>query len=98
MKDFPEVTDVEIAFGYSCKDWFYDTLKEAEKENLHNWEKRFSDLFFCGGSLNLNKSIPEEKLRKGIRLFKAIAGSFEPKHEHKEAVCAMILREIEEDI
>jgi len=104
--DFPEITDLDMSFGSYPEDWFKQILKKAtdegftggysnSSENASKWEKRMSSLFYKGGSINLNKSLDPEFLYKGIRIFKCIAGSFNPKHEHKTAACSFILREIE---
>lgn len=97
--DPPEVTDVDIAFPATIPNFgkFLDEAREEEKNdpNWNKWEKRFHELFFKGGKLNLNKSLDEEYLNRSVRYFRTAAGSFEPKHEHKTLVCAYILRSIE---
>lgn len=89
--DFPEVTDVNIAFGGYPQDWFSETLKLPEDSK---YSKAASKLFFNGGSIDINESLPEDYKNRGIRLFKAIFGSFKPKHEHKEHVCGLILKSL----
>ncbi len=54
----------------------------------------FSSLFFGGGKLVFKKGLPEEFRVNATIYFKALAQSFEPKHEEKEAVCALLLSEL----
>lgn len=58
------------------------------------YNKLFSDLFFSGGQLNFKKDLPEDFKRDATRYLKSFMGSFEPEHEHKEAICAMLLSEL----
>lgn len=98
LAEVPEVSDVDIAFPASLPD-FDRLLAEAQEEGLEHgeWSRRFSDLFFSGGRLNPGKNVPDEERWRLIRYFKACAGSFAPKHEHKTAVCAYLLRTLETD-
>jgi len=91
--EFPEVTDADIAFGNYPRDWFKKILGE-KTENLQKMKKLFSDLFFTGGQIPVNKKLGKDYVENGIRIFKAIAGSYSPKHEDKEEVCAVILKAI----
>lgn len=58
------------------------------------YNKLFNDLFFSGGELYFKKDLPEDFKRDATRYLKSFMGSFAPKHEHKEAICAMILSEL----
>lgn len=77
-------------------------LKEAKKRgfypgNISNeteYNKLFSNLFFNGGELNFKKDLNETFFNKAFPYLKAFIGSFEPKHEEKEAICAMLLSEL----
>lgn len=100
--DFPEMSDIDISFGRFPKEWFSNALKRANNEGFTGysqtkWEKRFSSLFFRGGEFHLDHSLDKQYLENGKRIFLAIAQSFYPKHEHKTAVCALILKNIELD-
>jgi hypothetical protein len=99
-----EITDLQVDFGFDFdeegQEWFNNTLKKAEKEGITGyphtkWEVRFSQFFYAGGEIKRNKKLSGAFVNKGWRLFMAIARSFRPKHEHKTAVCAMILRSLE---
>jgi len=93
--NWPEVTDVDIAFGGIGAD--PDLLKEAKTRGFYRtntpYNQLFSKLFFNGGKINIKKGLDKSFERKALRYFKALTISFEPKHEEKEAICAMILSE-----
>lgn len=99
--EFPRVSDAQLNLGGYPEDWFKETLEKARAEGItgrgrSKYEEKFNDMFYRDGHLELNKSLDDDYLNRGVRLFDAIASSFKPKHEHKAAVCAMILRSIEE--
>ncbi|NPV00020.1 MAG: hypothetical protein HPY53_01440 [Brevinematales bacterium] len=98
MLDFPEVTDVEIAFGGYPKEWFKKILDDNHTGDFNEMETLFSNLFYHGGNIPVNKKLPKDYISKGIRLLKAIMGSFAPKHEEKERVCAVILKALNSDL
>jgi hypothetical protein len=90
------VSAADVALGSYPQDWFKKTLSEAEAAGFgSNNSARFSNLFFNGGKLNLNRELDDEYISKGVSILKAVMGSFEPKHEHKSAVCEYILASIE---
>jgi len=69
---FPEVTDVDIAFGRYPKDWFKKVLAVELSSEDKKWKDKANSIFFSGGggSLDLNRSLPEEYLFKGLRFFR----------------------------
>ena len=73
-------------------------LAEAEVRGFYNghtpYNDLFSELFFKGGRLNLKKDLNEQFKCKALPYLKAFMGSFRPKHEEKEAICAMLLSEL----
>ncbi len=89
----PEVSDVDLAF--STQGTNKDLLAIAKSHGFYNgdskWNKAFSSLFFGGGRIETSRKIPEDDKQKMIRYFKSLASSFQPKHEEKEAVCALLL-------
>ena len=91
---FPEVTDADVAFGGYPRDWFSKTLAMYESPADDKWGDLASRLFFSGGTIPTNKELPQEYLVRGKRLLKAVLGSWESKHEDKEAVCGLILKSI----
>lgn len=95
---FPTVTGLDIAF--STQRTIPDLLAEAKERGFYNghtpYNNLFSELFFAGGKLNFKKDLPEEFRRAAMLYMKSFMGSFEPKHEEKEAICAMLLSELVE--
>jgi hypothetical protein len=82
-----------------------DLLKEAHARGFNmgannKYVDMFSTIFFKEGAKRIiyKKDLPEN-FRKDASLFlRETMGSFGSKHEHKTAVCALILSEIAEDI
>lgn len=96
MREMPAVSDADIAFGGYPEEWFLSVMEDNKKEEIpEKYVSRFSTLFFSGGRITYRNDISEEEKIKALRLLKAIMGSFKPKHEHKEIVCAHIIRFIE---
>lgn len=73
-------------------------LSEARKRGFYNGSTKhndlFSTLFFSGGKLNFKPDLPDDFRKTGTAYLKALMMSFEPKHEEKEAVCALLLSEL----
>ena len=73
-------------------------LSEARKRGFYNgntpYNKLFSSLFFSGGTLNFKKDLDDNFKSKALPYLKAFMQSFEPKHEEKEAISALILSEL----
>ena len=86
------VTDLDIAFPCNTIGLLLPTMEEIPLEfhtSKNPWCKIVSDLFFRGGRLPAS--------REGIdricatRHIKAVLGSMEPRHEHKEAGTAYLM-------
>lgn len=75
-------------------------LKEAKSRGFYNgntkYNRLFSTLFFEGGAVNFKDSVDLEFKEKAVPYLKALMGSFQPSHEDKEAVSALILSELAE--
>ena len=93
IKSFPKVSNLDIICGAYPNDWFKKILS-CDAEPDKKWTDMFSDLFFNGGTIPIDKELPEEYIQKGLRILKAVMGSFKPKHEHKKSGCAAILKSI----
>lgn len=92
---FPKLDAADMAF--STLRTRPDLLHEAELRGFDRqtpYNKLFSTLFFSGGKLNYKKGLDEEFKARAIPYFRAFMSSWEPKHEHKEAICAMLLSEL----
>jgi len=94
--EFPEIGDAAMAFGDYPPTWFDEALNKVEKEDPveQKWKDMMEQLFFSGGRVEWNEQLPADYLLRGIKMFKAVIGSFTPKHEHKETVAAHILRSL----
>jgi hypothetical protein len=87
-----QVRDIDVAFPASVVGTLLPPMDEIPKEfqsHSHPLCQLVSKLFFSGGHLPAS--------RKGIdrataaRHLKCVLGSFEPKHEHKEAGAAYLM-------
>lgn len=95
-----EVNGLELAFGGDMKKLLpsYNEIPDEFKNDRNKWVKVVSDWFFYG--LKNAQWKPKEGIdtQKALRHVKAIMGSWEPNHEHKEAGCAYLLSEFFEDV
>ena len=92
--NFPEVSDVDIAFGGYDKKWFKKTRAIEYKQEDIEYEEIAIKLLLNGGTIPINTNLPKEYVSLGLRVLKAILGSFEPKNEDKEKVCGLILKSL----
>jgi hypothetical protein len=91
---FPEVSQADMIFGAYPHDWFDTILKIKREKEDQKYCDMMESLFFNGGSIPINKELDKEYVSKGIKILKAVIGLFDPKHEDKEFVCALILKSI----
>ena len=96
------VDDVTMAFPGSIRHLMpaWDKIPEEFRDyNAHGkWNGVFSDMFYSGAkSLKFS---PKEGIDTATawRHIRCIMGSYEPKHEHKEAACAYLMSLWFEDI
>lgn len=89
--NFPKVTRADIAF--SSFNTIPELLDEAKKRESIKGKRKFSELFFKGGELDLQDDVIGTWKEKALLYAKALMTSFAPKHQDKEAVCAMIFEE-----
>lgn len=95
--NFPKITGADVAFPT------FDTPKELSEEaksrGFYNGRTKFNELFnqwFFEGltkSPNFKKDVDQELAQKAMNFAVCLMGSFTPKHEDKEAVCALIFSE-----
>lgn len=71
----------------------YILLAEAEKRELRKGREKFNQLFFNGGTVELKDDVRGTWKEHAYVYARSLMGSFTPKHEHKESVCAMIFEE-----
>jgi hypothetical protein len=76
----------------------YRDIPEDFKNGHTRWNRLFNDWFYVGLA-NL-KLVPKDGVdtKKAITHIRAVMGSFEPKHEHKEAGVAYLLDQWFEDV
>ena len=94
--DFPKLTKVEIAFSTVKTDDFL--LELAKERGFYDgntpFNRLFLKLFHNGGEFTFQSSATEEFRTKAFPYLKALMMSYEPSHEDKDAVCALILSEL----
>jgi len=90
--NWPEVTELNMAF--STFDTIPELLEEARRRDLKKGEEKFNELFFNGGSTKFQKDVKGTWKEKAWLYCMALMRSFEPKHEDKTSVCAMIMEEV----
>jgi len=73
-------------------------LAEAKKRGFYvgntEYNKLFNGLFFNGGKLKFKPNLDEKFKRAALPYLKSFMASFEPKHEEKEAISALLLSEL----
>lgn len=93
---FPKATELDIAF--STYDTNKELLEEAKSRGfLHGrtpYNDLFSELFFNGGKISFKDGVEEDFKNNAWPYCRGLMRSFAPKHEHKEAVCAMLMSEL----
>lgn len=94
--DFPSVRGVDLLFPTFKT--IPDLLIEAKSRGFYNghtpYNDLFSRLFFNGGKLKFKQNIESAFREKAFPYLKAFMQSWEPKHEEKEAICALIMSEL----
>jgi len=103
MLAIPEINRADIAFGNIKHMPKYETLPaDFKRHNGNDYVKAVSSWFFSGAKATPDGLIidnmkftakPGVDRMKALAAIKAVLGSFEPKHEHKEAACAFMLSE-----
>ena len=88
---FPEVTKVDLAFP--TFNTTKELVEEAKKRNPQKGMKKFSELFYSGGKIELKEDVKGTWKENALMYARALMGSFAPKHEHKELVVGMIFEE-----
>lgn len=93
---FPQVTKVDFAFP--TFGIIPELLSEAEARGMDKWShpycQLFSTLFYNGGELKFKTGLDDDFKKNAWAYCRALMKSHEPKHEHKVAVCALIMSEL----
>lgn len=103
MLAIPEIDNVDVVFGNIKHMPRYDKIPdEFKRHNGNAYVTAVSKWFFKGAKAGPQglvvdgiKFTPKEGVdqTKALAAIKAVLGSWEPKHEHKEAACAFMLSE-----
>jgi hypothetical protein len=97
---WPKVTGLDVAFPTANTD--PKLLAEADRRGYSMYSggndkpgnKMFSTLWGQGGKIIFRDDVPEDYRKNVYAYLRSLMGSWAPKHEHKYAVCAMLLDEI----
>lgn len=93
---FPKVSQADIAFSTLKTD--KQLLAEAIDRGFYNgdtpYNAAFSKLFYSGSMIRFKEGLDEDFKDRAFNYCLCFMRSFEPKHEEKEAICAMIMSEI----
>ena len=89
--NFPKVTSVDMA--YPTFDTIPELLEEAKNRNPKKGMRKFSDLFFNGGTFEFKDDVKGTWKENAFLYARALMGSWAPKHEHKALVVGMIFEE-----
>jgi hypothetical protein len=95
--NFPKIDGIQAVF--STYNTIPELLQEAKDRGFYykrtKYNKLFSYLFFKGGKLTFKKGISEKEYFEPMLMYlQAFMRSYAPKHEDKEAICAMLLSEL----
>lgn len=95
-----KVSDVDLVFPTSVRHLLppWESIPAEFKNRQNKWVDVFSAWFYDG--LRDFPFVPRPGIDRGMALrhIKACMGSFEPKHEHKEAGVAYLLSQWFEDV
>lgn len=94
--NFPKPSNTDVIFPvYGA---IPELLEEAKARDFYNgntpYNKLFSNLFFGGGTVRFKKDVDQTFSNDAWRYCRVFMRSFAPKHEEKEAICALIMSEI----
>lgn len=95
-----EVSDVELAFPANVLHLMpkYEDIPEEFKSTDTKWNRFFRHAFYFGVSKLEFKVKAGVDPGKAYRHVRAVMGSYEPKHEHKEAAVAFLLSQWFDDV
>ena len=95
-----DVTDIDMAFPAKVSHLMptYEEIPDEFKRGSNKWNRLVSTWFFSG--FKGAKFVPKDGIEPNhaLRHLKCIMGSFEPKHEHKEAAVAYLMSQWFEDV
>lgn len=89
-----EISTLDMVFPTTVRHLMPDYAEIREVYDRGNkWGNRLFSDWFYSGIKSTDGLIPRDGIdkKKALRHIRAVMGSFEPKHEHKEAACAYLL-------
>lgn len=93
-----KVTDADLVFPASVRDWLppYDSVPAEFKRRDNPFVQFVKEWFFRGidlkeWALERLPGISDDEAQERWKQVQCCLGSWEPKHEHKEAGCAYML-------
>jgi hypothetical protein len=93
---FPKISEFNMALSILKTDKVL--LEEAKKRGFYDahtpYNQLFSQLFYRGGKIKFKEGLNEEFRINAWRYCRSFMSSFEPKHEDKEAICALLMSEL----
>lgn len=93
---FPPLTAAEMVFP--TIETNKELLAESKDRGFYNgntpYNKLFSDIFFGGGKITFKKNVDAKFASMAWPYCRAFMRSWSPKHEEKEAICAMLMSEL----
>jgi len=94
--EFPEINGLDMAFSTIKTD--KTLLQEAKDRGFYYkstpYNQLFSSLFFNGGKVVFKEGLDESFKKKAWAYCRAFMQSWEPSHEDKDAICALIMSEL----
>lgn len=95
-RPIPKLSDLDIAFPARAMEWLppMDEIPDKFKARGNAWT-RLVGRWFAKGLPRTTEFVPKEDVdaKAAFNVVRACLGSFEPKHEHKEAGCAFLMSE-----
>ncbi len=96
---FPDIKRIEE--GFSTLKAEPELFEEAKRRGFFMGHTKANQMFgrlFSGGRIMIKPEADTEFVRRVIPYLKALLNSYALKHEEKEAICAMLLDEIADDV
>lgn len=94
--NFPQVTELDMVFPTFETD--KELLKEAKERGFYDgktpYNKLFRKIFYEGGTVRFKADLDKEFVNKAWPYVKSFMGSWAPKHQEKEAICALLFSEM----
>ena len=91
---FPEVNGLAFSTFKTDKALLAEAKERGFYDGNTHYNKLFSKLFFGGGKVKFKEGVDEEFRSKAWKYCRSFMSSFEPKHEEKEAICALLMSEL----